>query len=93
MVEIFRTLFKYKKVEIIGGVVYKDYFHLCLSIPPKLSVSELVGYLKGKSELMIMTNTLRCVAKGIEIFGQEGTMFQQLSTSIKTYIAEQKESR
>ena len=93
MVEIFRTLFKYKKVEIIGGVVYKDYVHLCVSISPKLSVSEFVGYLKRRSVLMIMTNTLRCVARRIENFGQEGTMFQQLSTSIKRYIAEQKESR
>ena len=51
MVEIIRTLCNYNKVEIIGGAVCKDHVHLCVSIPPKLSVSEFVGYLKGKSAL------------------------------------------
>ena len=51
--EIIRTLCKYKKVEIIAGSVCEDHIHLCLSIPPKLSVSEFMGYLKGKSALMI----------------------------------------
>ena len=51
--EIIRTLCKYKKVEIIAGVVCADHVHLCVSIPPKLSVSDFVGYLKGKSALMI----------------------------------------
>ena len=48
MREILRTLRSYKKVEIIEGAVCKDHVHLCVSIPPKLSVSEFVGYLKGK---------------------------------------------
>ena len=51
--EIIRTLCKYKKVEIIEGAVCKDHVHLCLSIPPKMSISEFMGYLKGKSALMI----------------------------------------
>ena len=51
--EIIRTLCKYKKVEIIAGAVCADHVHLCVSIPPKLSVSDFVGYLKGKSALMI----------------------------------------
>ena len=50
--EIIKTLCKYKRVEIIAGAVCSDYVHLCVSIPPKLSVSEFVGYLKGKSALM-----------------------------------------
>ena len=37
--EILRTLCGYKKVEIIEGAVCLDHVHLCLSIPPKLSVS------------------------------------------------------
>ena len=53
MREIIRTLCKYKKVEIIAGAVCADHVHLCVSIPPKLSVSDFVGYLKGKSALMI----------------------------------------
>ena len=51
--EIIRTLCKYKKVEIVAGAVCTDHIHLCVSIPPKLSVSDFVGYLKGKSALMI----------------------------------------
>ena len=51
--EIIRTLCKYKKVEIIAGAVCADHVHLCVSIPPKLSASDFVGYLKGKSALMI----------------------------------------
>lgn len=51
--EIIRTLCKYKKVEIIAGAVCADHVHLCVSIPPKLSISDFVGYLKGKSALMV----------------------------------------
>ena len=51
--EIIRTMCKYKKEEIIAGAVCADHVHLCVSIPPKLSVSDFVGYLKGKSALMI----------------------------------------
>ena len=51
--EILRTLCKYKKVEIVAGAVCSDHVHLCLSIPPKIAISEFMGYLKGKSALMI----------------------------------------
>ena len=51
--EIIRTLCKYKGVEIVAGAVCSDHVHLCVSIPPKLSISDFVGYLKGKSALMI----------------------------------------
>ena len=40
-------------VEIIEGEVCPDHIHLLLSIPPKISVSGFMGYLKGKSSLMI----------------------------------------
>jgi len=51
--EIIRTLCQWKGVEIIEGEVCPDYIHLLLSIPPKFSVSGFMGYLKGKSSLMI----------------------------------------
>ena len=51
--EILIKLCKYKNVEIIEGAVCADHVHLCVSIPPKLGVSEFMGYLKGKSALMI----------------------------------------
>ena len=42
--EILRTLCNYKKGEIIEDAVCSDHVHICVSIPPKLSVSEFVGY-------------------------------------------------
>ena len=42
-----------KKVEIIEAEACPDHIHLLVSIPPSLSVSQFVGYLKGKSSLMI----------------------------------------
>ena len=51
--DIIKTLCKYKGVTIESGAVCADHIHLQLAIPPKLSVSEFMGYLKGKSALMI----------------------------------------
>jgi putative transposase len=42
-----------KQVEIIEAEACKDHIHMLVSIPPKISVSSFVGYLKGKSSLMI----------------------------------------
>lgn len=47
--DIIRTLCQWKGVEIIEGEVCPDHIHLLLSIPPKISVSSFMGYLKGKS--------------------------------------------
>ena len=46
-------LCEYKKVEIIEAHAMPDHIHMLVSIPPKVSVSEFMGYLKGKSTLMI----------------------------------------
>ena len=51
--EILRTLCRYKGVEIIKGHLMSDHVHMLVMIPPKLSVSSFMGYLKGKSVLMI----------------------------------------
>ncbi|GAB6152227.1 IS200/IS605 family transposase [Desulfosporosinus burensis] len=51
--KIIRTLCDYKKVEIIEANACPDHIHMLVSIPPKLSVSSFMGYLKGKSSLMI----------------------------------------
>ena len=50
---ILRDLCKWKGVEIIEGKAMIDHIHLLVSIPPKMSVSSFLGYLKGKSALMI----------------------------------------
>ena len=48
-----RVLCERKGVEIIEAQACPDHIHMLVSIPPKLSVSEFMGYLKGKSSLMI----------------------------------------
>ena len=51
--QILRKLCAQKGVEIIGAEACHDHIHMLISIPPKLSVSYVIGYLKGKSSLMI----------------------------------------
>ena len=51
--DIISTLCRYKDVEIIDGAVCEDHIHLSVAIPPKYSISKFMGYLKGKSTLMI----------------------------------------
>ena len=50
---ILRKLCEQKHVEIIEAELCPDHVHMLVSIPPNLSVSQFVGYLKGKSSLMI----------------------------------------
>ena len=51
--DIIRTLCAWKGLEVIEGEICPEHIHLLLSIPPKYSVSSFMGYLKGKSSLMI----------------------------------------
>jgi putative transposase len=50
---ILRKLCEYKGVEILEANACPDHIHMLVSIPPKISVAYFVGYLKGKSSLMI----------------------------------------
>ena len=50
---ILRELCSWKGIEIIEAEVCKDHVHMLLSIPPKYSVSSVMGFLKGKSSIMI----------------------------------------
>jgi putative transposase len=51
--DILRKLCEYKNVELVKGSISADHVHIYVKIPPKLSVSEFMGYLKGKSALMV----------------------------------------
>ena len=51
--KILRQLCQQKGVEIIEAEACPDHIHMLLSIPPKYSVSQIMGFLKGKSSLMI----------------------------------------
>ena len=52
LVEIIKKLCEMKNVPLIEGRVCSDHIHMYVAIPPKLSVSEFMSYLKGKSSLM-----------------------------------------
>ena len=56
---IFRELCKQKGVEILEGHAMADHIHLCLSIPPKYSVSNTIGFLKGKSAIRIHRDLMK----------------------------------
>ncbi len=51
--KILRRLCEYKQIEVVEGTACADHLHICLSIPPKFSVSTIVGYLKGKSTMIL----------------------------------------
>ena len=51
--QMLRKLCDYKGIEIIEAESGVDHIHMLLSIPPKYSVAQIMGYLKGKSSLMI----------------------------------------
>ena len=51
--QMIRKLCEYKGVEIIEAEACKDHIHMLVSLPPKYSVSQFMGYLKGKSSVMI----------------------------------------
>ena len=50
---ILRRLCQYKGIKVLEGNGCVDHIHVCLSIPPKYSVSTIVGYLKGKSTMIV----------------------------------------
>ena len=93
--EIIATLCKYKTVEIVSGAVCKDHIHLCVCIPPKLSVSSFMGYLKGESTLMIYDRHPELQSKWDKAFWARGyyvaTIGNVTESAIKKYIAEQSE--
>ena len=93
--EVLKKLCEFKKVEIVEGAVCADHVHLCVSIPPKLSVSEFVGYLKGKSALMIFDKHPELGSKWDRSFWARGyyvsTVGNITEDAIKRYIQEQQE--
>ena len=51
--KVFRTLARQKECEVEEGHLHSDHVHMLLSIPPKHSVAQVVGYIKGKSAIHI----------------------------------------
>jgi putative transposase len=90
---ILRQLCGYKGVEIIEGNLMIDHVHMLVSIPPKISVSSFMGYLKGKSALMIFDKHANLKYKfGNRHFWAEGYYVSTVGlneATIKKYIEEQ----
>jgi len=89
---VIQTLCSYKNIEIVSGAVCIDHVHLCVSIPSKIAVSKFVGYLKGKSALMIHA-VLDMFGRWDKAFWARGyyvgTVGNVTEEAIKKYIAEQ----
>ena len=93
--QIIKTLCGFKKVEIIEGKICAEHIHLCVSIPPKISVSDFMGYVKGKSALMIYDKHPNQRSKFNKSFWARGyyvtTVGNVTKAAIKKYITEQEE--
>ena len=51
--EVFRELARHKEAEVVEGHLMPNHVHMCISIPPKIAVANVVGYMKGKSAITI----------------------------------------
>lgn len=91
--EILRILCQWKGVEIIEGEVCPDHIHLLVSIPPKMSVSSFMGYLKGKSSLLIFQRfgNMKFAYRNREFWckGYYVDTTGKNTAAIKSYIANQ----
>ena len=93
--EIVRKLCKQKGVEIIEAEACPDHIHMLVSIPPYLSIAQFMGFLKGKSSLMIFDRHANLKYKyGQRSFWCRGYFVDTVGkneTAIRNYIRNQLE--
>ena len=93
--EIIRKLCNEKKVEIIEAEACPDHIHMLVSVPPYISIAQLMGFLKGKSTLMIFDRHANLKYKyGKRNFWCRGYYVDTIGRNkeaIKKYIANQSE--
>jgi putative transposase len=91
--KIIKDLCKWKRIEIVEGHMMSDHVHLLLSIPPKYNISQIMGYLKGKSAMMIFERHANLKYKfGNRHFWAEGYYVSTVglnTATIQKYIREQ----
>ena len=91
--EILKMLCDWKGVEILEGHLMPDHIHMLVSIPPKISVSSFMGYLKGKSSLLMFDRHANLKYKyGNRKFWAEGYYVSTVGlneATIRKYIREQ----
>lgn len=93
--EVLKTLCEYKGIEIVAGAVCIDHVHLSLAIPPKYAISNVMGYLKGKSTLMIYDRHPELQSKWDKAFWARGYYVETVGNitdeAVQKYIKEQAE--
>ena len=95
--KILRQLCKQKGIEIIEAELCQDHVHMLISIPPKYRVSQIMGYLKGKSSLMIFDRHANLKYKyGNRHFWARGYFVSTVGNvneeTVRKYIQEQEEN-
>ena len=94
--DILKQLCAYKGVEILEGHLMLDHIHMLVSIPPKMSISSFMGYLKGKSALMIFDKHANLKYKyGNRHFWAEGYYVSTVGlneAAIRKHIQDQEKS-
>ena len=95
MREIISTLCKYKSVDLGARRIIIKNMHLSVAIPPKFSVSDFMGYLKGKSTLMLYDRHPELQSKWDKAFWARGYYVETIGNitdaAVQKYINEQAE--
>ena len=93
IIQIIKDLCKWKGIEIIEGKAMPDHIHILVKITPKMSISNFMGYLKGKSAMMIFARHGNLKYKfGNNNFGSTGYYVSTVGlneATIAKYIREQ----
>ena len=93
--KILRTLCEEKKVNIIEAEACPDHIHMLVEIPPNISVAQFMGYLKGKSTLMIYDRHPELQSKWDKAFWARGYYVETIGNitdeAVQKYIKEQAE--
>jgi len=89
---ILKRLCEQKSIETIEGHLMPDHVHMCLSIPPKYSVAHVIGFLKGKSAVLIHREALKVKRVASLHFWARGYCVSTVGLdedTIRKYIREQ----
>ena len=92
--KILRELCQQKEVEILEAYAMSDHIHMCVKIPPKYSVSYIIGFLKGKSAVRIhreLLNERRMTGKHFWAIGYWVSTVGRDENEVRRYIRDQEE--
>ena len=94
--KILRQLCEFKEVKIIKGEMCPDHVHMLVEIPPKMSVASFMGYIKGRSAIMIFDRYPEYRSKWDQKFWATEyyvkTVGEITEEAIKKYIEEQEDA-